>query len=56
MTNPAPATDKSCCTGSGISNSTAEANEVKAAAKENGAPEQHEMSGDRRRHGSALPL
>jgi hypothetical protein len=55
MTNPAPATDKSCCTGSGISNSTAEANEVKAAAKENGAPEQHEMSGDRRRHGSALP-
>jgi hypothetical protein len=53
MTNPAPATDKSCC--SGISNSTAEANEVKAAAKENGAPEQHEMSGDRRRHGSALP-
>src|ERR1700730_17666164 len=44
MSHPPPATDKSCCTGSGISNSTAEANEVKAAAKENRAPEQHEAA------------
>lgn len=55
MTNPEPAPDKSCCTGSGISDSPAKANEVEAAAKGDGNFEQHEMSGDRRRHGSALP-
>lgn len=47
--------DKSCCTGSSISDSPAKANEVEAAAKENGTLEQFETSGDRRRHGSALP-
>lgn len=52
MTDP-PASDKSCCTGSDISDSVAEANEVEAAAKENSVLEQ--MSGNRRRHGSALP-
>lgn len=54
MTDP-PASDKSCCTGSDISDSVAEANEVEAAAKENNVHEQCEMSGNRRRHGSALP-
>lgn len=53
MTDPDPASDKSCCTGSDISDSVAEANEVEAAAKENSVLEQ--MSGNRRRHGSALP-
>jgi hypothetical protein len=53
MTDPDPASDKSCCTGSDISDSAAEANEVEAAAKENSVLEQ--MSGNRRRHGSALP-
>jgi Protein of unknown function (DUF3306) len=47
--------DKSCGTGSSISASPAKANEGEAAAKENGTLEQYEMSGDRRRHGSALP-
>ena len=55
MTDPDPASDKSCCTGSDISDSVAEANEVEAAAKENSVIEQCEMSGNRRRHGSALP-
>ena len=55
MTDPDPASDKSCCTGSDISDSVAEANEVEAAAKENSVLEQCEMSGNRRRHGSALP-
>ena len=53
MTDPDPASDKSCCTGSDISDLAAEANEVEAAAKENSVLEQ--MSGNRRRHGSALP-
>jgi Protein of unknown function (DUF3306) len=55
ITNPEPAPDKSCCTGSGISDSPAKANEVEAAAKGDSTFEQYEMSGDRRRHGSALP-
>jgi Protein of unknown function (DUF3306) len=55
MTNPEPAPDKSCCTGSGISDSPAKAKEVEAAAKGDGTFEQYEMSGHRRRHGSALP-
>jgi hypothetical protein len=54
MTDPEPAPDKSCCTGCGISDSPAKANEVEAAAKGGGTFERHEMSGDRR-HGSALP-
>jgi hypothetical protein len=55
MTKPAPGPDKSCCTGSDISDSPAKANEVEAAAKGDGTLEQYEMSGNRRRHGSALP-
>ncbi len=55
MSNPEPAPDKSCCTGSGISDSPAKANEVEATAKGDGILEQCEMSGSRRRHGSALP-
>lgn len=53
MTDPDRASDKSCCTGSDISDPVAEANEVEA--KENSVLEQCEMSGNRRRHGSALP-
>jgi hypothetical protein len=49
MTNLAP--DKSRCTGSGISDSAAKADEVEAP-EENGSLE---MAGNRRRHGSALP-
>lgn len=54
--NPELTPDESCCTGSDISDSPAKANEVEAAAaKENGTLERYEMSGDRRRHGSAMP-
>jgi hypothetical protein len=55
MTIPEPTPDKSCCTGSGISDSPAKANEVEVAVKADGTLEQYEMSGNRRRHGSALP-
>jgi hypothetical protein len=47
--------DKSCCAGSGISDSPAKANEMQAAAKEDGSFEQDETLGNRRQHGGALP-
>jgi uncharacterized protein DUF3306 len=53
--DPEPTLDESCCTGSGISDSPAKASEVEAAAKEDGAVEQDETSGNRRQHGGALP-
>jgi len=55
MSNPEPAPDESVCTGSGISDSPVKATEVEAAAKGDGTFERYEMSGNRRRHGSALP-
>jgi Protein of unknown function (DUF3306) len=53
--DPELTSGESCCTGSGISDSPAKANEAAAATKENGTLERYEMSGDRRRHGSAMP-
>src|SRR5271163_497373 len=53
--DPEPTLDESCCTGSGISDSPAKASEVEAGAKEDGAVEQDETSGNRRQHGGALP-
>jgi hypothetical protein len=55
MSNPEPAPDESCCTGSSISDSPVKATEVEAEAKGDGTFERYEMSGNRRRHGSALP-
>jgi Protein of unknown function (DUF3306) len=55
MSNPEPAPDELCCTGSGISDSPVKATEAEAEAKGDGTFERYEMSGNRRRHGSALP-
>jgi uncharacterized protein DUF3306 len=55
MTAPAPASDKSCCTGSDISDSPAKANEVEGALSEHDTAEEYDGHRSGRRHGSALP-
>jgi hypothetical protein len=55
MTDPDPALDKSCCTGSDISDSPAKANEVESALTEHQTAEEYDVHRNGRRHGSALP-
>jgi len=55
MTDPDPASDKSCCTGSDVSDSPAKANEVEGALTEHHTVEEYDAHRNRRRHGSALP-
>ena len=55
MTDPDPASDKSCCTGSDVSDSPAKANEVEGALTEHHTVEEYDVHRNGRRHGSALP-
>ena len=54
MTDPEPTPDKLCADRT-VSDPPAKADEAGAAAKQTRSLEQVEMSGNRRRHGSALP-
>jgi hypothetical protein len=55
MTDPEPTPDKLCCADRTVSDPPAKADEAEAAAEQTRSLEQVEMSGNRRRHGSALP-